>query len=85
MFRQHPLGDAYDVGGDPVSRASDAREPPVHDDKVAFGHDQARLVFEGCGSRLDEVEETFAARLDVGTVLDVVRRLSSLGCHAGSA
>ena len=71
MFGQHPVGDAHDVGGDPVSWESSARESPVDDDKVAFGHDQARLIFEGRGTTLDEVEETFAARLDVGAVLRV--------------
>src|SRR6266478_8057628 len=34
----------------------------------------ARLIFEGRGRTLDEVEETFAARLDVSAVLDVVGR-----------
>src|SRR6266478_3864709 len=42
--------------------------------KVTFGHDHARLIFEGRGRTLDEVEETFAARLDVSAVLDVVGR-----------
>jgi hypothetical protein len=44
----------------------------MDDDKVAFGHDHARLVLEGPGSTLYEVEETFVARLDMGTVLDAV-------------
>ena len=74
MFGQHTVGDSHDVGGDPVSRASSARESPVDDDKVAFGHDHARLVLERRGRVLDEVEETFAARLDIVAVLDVVGR-----------
>jgi len=65
VFGQHPVRDAYDVSGDPVSRASSARESPVDNDKIAFGHDHARLIFEGRGSSLDEVEETFTAGLDV--------------------
>jgi hypothetical protein len=69
----------HDVGGDPVSRASNARESPVDDDKIAFGHDHARLILEGRWRSLDEVEETFAARLDVGAVLDVVGRLEAFG------
>jgi hypothetical protein len=72
VLGQHPVGDANGVGGDPVSRASRARESPVDDDKVTFGHDYARLIFEGRGRRLDEVEETLAARLDVGAMLNVV-------------
>ena len=51
----------------------------MDDDKVALGHDQARFIFEGRGTTLDEVEEAFAARLDVGAVLDVVRRPITLG------
>jgi hypothetical protein len=62
MFGQHAVGDAHDVGGDPVSRTSNAGETAVDDDKIAFGHDQARLVSERRRSSLDEVEETFAAR-----------------------
>jgi hypothetical protein len=61
VFGQHAVGDAHDVGGDPVSRASSAGERPVDDDKVAFGHNDARLIFEGRGSSRDEVEETFAS------------------------
>src|SRR3981081_1023680 len=74
VFGQHSVGDAHDVSGDPVSRASHARESPVDDDKVAFSHDHARLVLEGRGSTLYEVEETFAARLDMSAVLHVVGR-----------
>src|SRR6266849_5263486 len=58
VFGQHPVGDAHDVGGDPVSRQSGARESSVDDDKVAFSHDHARLIFEGRGRALDKVEET---------------------------
>lgn len=65
VFGQHPVGNAHDVGGNPVSWESNARGSPVDDDKVAFGHDQARFIFEGRGRGLDEVEETFAAQFDV--------------------
>jgi hypothetical protein len=44
----------------------------MDDDKVPFGHDHTRLVFERRWRTLNEVEETFAARLDMGAVLDVV-------------
>jgi hypothetical protein len=65
VFGQHPVGDAHDVGGDPVSWESSARESPVDDDDVAFGQDYARLILEGRGRSLDELEQTFATRLDV--------------------
>jgi hypothetical protein len=84
VFGQHPVGDANDVGGNPVSREASAGKSPVDDDKVAFGHDHARLVFEGRGRTLDEVEEAFAARLDVGAVLDVVGRPEAFGGHVVS-
>jgi hypothetical protein len=37
----------------------------MDDDKLAVGHDHARLVLERRGRTLDEVEETIAARRDV--------------------
>jgi hypothetical protein len=46
----------------------------MDDDKGIFGHYHARLVLERRGRTLDEVEETFAARLDMVAVLDVVGR-----------
>jgi len=51
----------------------------VDDHEIAFGHDHTRLIFEGRRTGLDEVEETFATRLDVGAVLYVVRRPISRG------
>ena len=74
MFGQHPVGNTNDVGGDPVSRASCTGESPMHDHKVTLGHDHTRFIFEGRGSTLDEIEETFPAWLDVSAVLDIVGR-----------
>jgi hypothetical protein len=79
VLGQHPVRDAHDVGGYPVSRQSGAGEATVDNHEIAFGHDHSRLIFEGRGTGLDEVEETFATRLDVGAVLDVVRRPISRG------
>src|SRR5882757_8240145 len=78
MFGQDPVGDAHDVGGDPVSWEAGARKSSVNDDEVAFGHDHARLIFEGRRSTLDEVEQTLASRLDMGAVLNVVGRPEAL-------
>jgi hypothetical protein len=72
VLAQHLVRDAHDVGGYPVSRH--AGEATVDDHEIAFGHDHTRLIFEGRETGLDEVEETFATRLDVGAVLDVFRR-----------
>src|SRR5580692_2347526 len=36
VFGQHSVGDAHDIGGDPASRASSARESPMDDDKITF-------------------------------------------------
>ena len=74
MLGQHPVRDAHDIGGYPVSRQSGAGEATVDNHEIAFGHDHSRLLFEGRRTGLEEVEETFATRLDVGAVLYVVRR-----------
>jgi len=64
VFGQHPVGDAHNVGGDPISRQPSARKPPVDDDKVVLGHDHAWLVLKGRWRTLYEIEKTFAARLE---------------------
>jgi hypothetical protein len=65
VFGQHTVGVSNNVSGDPVPRESRSRESPMDDDKLAVGHDHARLVLERRGRTLDEVEETIAARRDV--------------------
>jgi hypothetical protein len=46
----------------------------VDDDEIAIGHDHAGLVAQRRGDSLDQIEQTIAARRDVGAVLDVVGR-----------
>lgn len=71
MFGQAAILDPYDVGRDKRRRASIARETPVDDHIVAFGHDQAVLVAEGAGQVADEIEQPVAARPDVSAVLEI--------------
>jgi hypothetical protein len=84
MFGQHAVGDSHDVSGDPVPRESRSRESSMDDDKLAVGRDHARLVLERRGRTLDEVEETYAARRDMGTALDVVGRPEAFSGRAVS-
>jgi hypothetical protein len=72
VFGQHAVSYSHNVHRDPVPEASRSRDASMDDDKVAVGHDHARLIHERRGSILDEVEETVAAWLNVGAVLDVV-------------
>src|SRR5579862_7779597 len=74
MLDERAILNAYDIGCDPVPRQSEPRESPVHNDEIAVGNDCARLVLESRREALDQVHQTLAARLDVGTVLDVFRR-----------
>src|SRR5258708_16682518 len=60
VFGQHPVGDAHDVGGDPVSRESRARESPMDNDKVALRHDPAPLILDRHGRTLDQLAQPFA-------------------------
>ena len=73
MFDQNSICNSHNVRRDPVYGLSKARKPAMNNHEFTLGYDHARRIFEGCRSALDKVEETFAARLDVGAVLDVVR------------
>ena len=53
----------------------------MDDDEVPLRHDDAGLVFERRRCALDQIEEAFAARLDVRTVLDVVGRPKAFSRH----
>ena len=72
MLSQDIVGIAHNVCGNPAPRAPISREPSMDDYEVPLRHDDAGLVFEGRRCAPDQIEEAFAARLDVRTVLDVV-------------
>jgi hypothetical protein len=73
------IGDAQDVGGNPVHRPAVARESSVHDHELALGHDYARFVLERRRGAFDQIEKSLTARLDMCTVLNVAWRAVSLG------
>src|SRR5690242_7697837 len=49
MFSELAILDANNIGRDPGGVPSIAREAPVNDHVIAFGHDQAALVAECVG------------------------------------
>jgi len=69
VLDQDIVGNAHDVCGDPAPRAPISREPSMDDDEVPFRHDYAGFVFERRRCAFDQIEEAFAARLDVRAVL----------------
>jgi len=90
VLGQHPVRDAHHVGGYPVSRQSGAGEATVDNHEIAFGHDHSRITFEGRGTGLDEVEETFATRLDVrcagcSSATNIARPPQCIECFEGQA
>src|SRR6266404_1229140 len=73
MLSKNAIRNAHDVRRDPVHRPSIARESSVYDHEIAFGHDHTWFVLERRRSALNQIEKSFPARLDMCTVLDVVR------------
>ncbi len=74
MLDEHTVGDAKDIGGDPVPRPSVSREPAVDDYVISFGNDHARLVFQPRRCAPDQIEQAVASGSDMRAVLNVVRR-----------
>ena len=73
MLGENAVGDAHDVCRDPVRRPAMTRESSVDDYEIAFGHNHTRLVPERRRNAFYKIEQTLAARLNVRTVLDIVR------------
>ena len=73
MLDKNAIGNAQNVGGDPGHRSAVARESSVNDHEFAFGQDDARFVLERRWRAPDQIEQSFAARRDMRTVLNVVR------------
>jgi hypothetical protein len=61
-------------GGKPLSLQ-------LNKDEVSLCYDYTRLILKRRRRALDQVEQTVAARLNVRTVLDVVRRPETLRCY----
>src|SRR6476661_7044968 len=67
---------SYQGAGSSVSGKSS-----VQNDVVALGHDQRILVSQRVRKRFDEVEEAFAARLDMRAVLNITFGSKSRSCR----
>jgi hypothetical protein len=80
VLREESVLDADNICGNPVYRSTEAAESAVYDHEVSLGYDCARLVLQRTRKALDQIEESFPAGLDVGTVLNVIWRPEPLRC-----
>src|ERR1700758_1518339 len=80
MLDKDSVLNAENICCNPVDGQAEVRESSVGDYKVSVGYDRSWLVLEGWRKALDEIEQAFAARLDVSAVLNVVRRPKLLSC-----
>jgi len=78
MLKKNGVLDAKNVGCNPVRRLK-PRKSSMDDHELALRHDRPGLVFQRRREALDEVEQSFAPRRDMSTVLDVVWRPKPLG------
>ena len=46
VLREHVIGDADDIGSDPIPRPSGVGKAAMDNYVIAFGNDRARLVLE---------------------------------------
>ena len=79
MLSEPAVLDANDVGGNPGGGSAIPGEAPVRDHVIALCDDELVLVFQRAGQGADQVEQTIAARRDMGAVLDVAIRPETLG------
>src|SRR6266404_5098331 len=79
MFHQDSVLNAHNIRRNPIHRSTETAKPPVHDHQVSLSHDHSRFVLQRWWNALDKVEKTLTARLDMGAVLNVVRRPVALG------
>src|SRR5882724_10584603 len=74
MLDQKAVLDANNVCGNPIHRSTEVAKSPVNNHEVTLGDNRSRFVPQRGRKTLDEIEESFSARFNVSTVLDVVRR-----------
>jgi hypothetical protein len=79
MLNQNAILDANDVCRNPVHWLAEARNSPVHDHKILFGHNRSRFIFQRRREALYGIKQTVAAGLDMSAVLDIVGRPITLG------
>jgi hypothetical protein len=79
MFDQNSAFDAKSVCCNPVCRSPKATEAPMGDHPFPVWDDQPRLIFERFRQIAYQIEQSLSSRLDVSTVLYVLRRPVSFG------
>ena len=65
--------NAHNVCGNPIHGSTETAKSSVHDDEVSPSYNRSSLIFESPRKALDQIEQTFTTRRDMGAVLDVVR------------
>jgi hypothetical protein len=78
-FRAQVL-EAQNAGRNSVHRLAEAGKSSVHDDEISVGYDGAGLILTRRRKALDEIKQTLTGQREVKGILDVARRLESLGC-----
>jgi hypothetical protein len=78
MFDKDSVLNAHNIGGNPIHRSTETTKSPVHNHEVSLSHDRSRFELQRWWDALDEIEETIAARSDMSTVLNIVRRPETL-------
>jgi hypothetical protein len=73
VLDQKPIFDAKYVGCNPVHRLAATRKPSVDDYEISICHNYSRLILECWRAALDEVKQALATRLNMSTMLDVIR------------
>jgi hypothetical protein len=73
MLGQNSVLDANYVGYNPIHRLSETRIPSVDDYEISIGHNRSLFILDCWRDALNEVEQALATRLDMSTVLDIVR------------
>jgi hypothetical protein len=79
VLYEHAIGNADDVGCDPVPWSPIARKSAVDDHEILIGENHTGFIPQRRRHAPDQTEQSLASRWDVGAVLDVVRRPEPLG------
>ncbi|MGC2332183.1 MAG: hypothetical protein WA581_12060 [Candidatus Acidiferrales bacterium] len=79
MFNQNSILDSKNVCRNPVYRQADARNSPIHDCEISFGHNPSLFVLQGVRDALDRVKQAIAAGRDMSAVLYAIGRPIALG------
>jgi hypothetical protein len=81
MLYRDSILDSKNVRCNPVHWLSESRKSPVHHHEIFLSQDRSRLVLQRWREALDKIEETVAARCDMGAMLNVIRRPEPFRCR----